>query len=243
MSGARRTEKLAAHRDSQPPRPVDSRVRDTRSERAGEAARRPRAARDPPGRRRAEEQGAALGDRQRLGPPHPWRRQVLPDRRHAGAEARDRPLHRGALRPRGRAGERDRLLGGQAVDLQRAARDRRPAGRGRDPRAVLGQLPGDGADGARPARDRDAGGRRLRAPARRGGVGARPVHEGRDREQPQQPDGRGLPAGADRGPRRALRGARRAPADGRHLSPARLRRRPRPRRPTRSPTATSTSRP
>ena len=44
---------------------------------------------------------------------------------------------------------------------------------------------------------------------------------------PNNPTGRGLPAGADRGARCALRGAGSARAHGRHLPPARLRRRPR----------------
>ena len=185
------------------PGAIDPRVGDARPERARRPPRRARPAGHPPRRRRAEEQGSAVGDRQLIGAAHERERQVRPHRRDAGAQAGDHPLHRGVLRPRRRARERHRLLGREAGDLQHAAHARRPAGRGRHPRAVLGELPGDDTDGLRPSGDRHAGGRRLRADACGGRGGLQLVYEGARRQQPEQPVRRGVSRRADRGARRS----------------------------------------
>ena len=107
------------------------------------------------GRRRAEEQGAHRRHRQLRGAAQHRRREVHSGGRHPGAQEGHHPLHRRALRPPAGGGERDRLERRQAVHHGAAARHPRSQGGSHLPRAVLGQLSGDGEARRRRARAGD----------------------------------------------------------------------------------------
>ena len=99
--------------------------------------------------------------------------------------ARERP----ELRPR----RRDRHQRRQAGAVQRLVRAARPRRRGADSRAVLGQLPGDGAfRGRRAGGGADHAGKRLPARRGRGAGGHHPAHQDHHAQQPRQPDGSGV---------------------------------------------------
>ena len=114
--------------------------------------------------------------------------------------------------------------GAEAVGLQHPLLGPEPAGRGRHPRPVLGQLPRDGEDVLRRPGHREGRGRRLRPPD----GGHREVRRLRDArhhlQQPEQPLGRPLPRQPDRRARRLLRAQGDLADHGRHLPQARLRR-------------------
>ncbi len=193
------------------------------------------------GWRRAEEQGAARCCPQLCHPAQHRRDPLRAGRRSAG-------LKKAILRYTEEY--YDRIVAPENVlDLERreaghhepALRDARAKGRGDLPRAVLGQLPGDGEAGRRRSGRGRARGRDLPADAEGDGREDRPVHEGRDPQQPEQPQRGRLLARVHRRHGGDVRAAQPLAGDGRPLQPARLRRRDGARIRTSSP-ATSASR-